>query len=176
MSNIRFYEKKGLLTPSRNKESQYRDFSEDDVERLKKIIVLRKAGISVEKISLLFSGHIAFYEVLCSQEEEIREQMKQLEGAAALCGFMKSEKNVETMDVERYFHYMQAEEQQGKHSLGCLLMFLPFLVMICLFRVIRGICGGGTVRAEYRGSEKRPCDKGSLNKEIDAYVLRYAVR
>lgn len=29
--------------------------------------------------------------------------------------------------------------QQGKHSLGCLLMLLPFPVMICLFRVIRGI-------------------------------------
>lgn len=29
--------------------------------------------------------------------------------------------------------------QQGKHSLGCLMMILPFPVMYCLFRVIRGI-------------------------------------
>lgn len=114
VSNIRFYEKKGLLTPSRNKESQYRDFSKEDVERLKKIVVLRKAGISVEKISLLFSGHITLYDVLCSQEQELREQMKQLEGAAALCNFMKAEKDVETMDVEGCLRYMETEEQQGR--------------------------------------------------------------
>lgn len=38
VSNIRFYEKKGLLMPSRNRESQYRFFSEEDVERLKKYL------------------------------------------------------------------------------------------------------------------------------------------
>ncbi len=114
VSNIRFYERKGLLAPSRDKESQYRDFSEDDVIRLKKIIVLRKAGISVEKISLLFSGRVTLCEVLCAQEQELREQMKQLQGAAALCDFMKSEENIETMDVEKCLTYMTAEEQQGR--------------------------------------------------------------
>lgn len=122
VSNIRFYEKKGLLMPSRDKESQYRDFSEEDVERLKKIIVLRKAGISVEKISLLFFGRITLYEVLCSQERELREQMKQLEGAAALCDFMKSEEDIRTMDVEACLHYMETEEQKGRNFADVLEM------------------------------------------------------
>ena len=37
-ANIRFYEKEGLLTPAR-KENGYRDYSDDDIAVLKKIIV-----------------------------------------------------------------------------------------------------------------------------------------
>ena len=35
ISNIRFYEKKGLLSPSRKEESGYRDYTKDDIKRLK---------------------------------------------------------------------------------------------------------------------------------------------
>ncbi len=31
ISNIRFYERKGLLTPKREQDSQYRDYTEEDV-------------------------------------------------------------------------------------------------------------------------------------------------
>ena len=34
ISNIRFYERKGLIDPGRQKESQYRDYTKEDVERL----------------------------------------------------------------------------------------------------------------------------------------------
>ena len=34
--NIRFYEQQGLLSPKRNGENGYRDYSEEDVAELKK--------------------------------------------------------------------------------------------------------------------------------------------
>ena len=34
--NIRFYEKKGLLKPSREESSSYRNYTEEDIERLKR--------------------------------------------------------------------------------------------------------------------------------------------
>jgi len=40
-ATIRFYEKEGLLMPLRN-EKAYREYSEEDVELIKKIIVFRK--------------------------------------------------------------------------------------------------------------------------------------
>ena len=43
-ANIRFYEKEGLLSPSRN-ESGYREYSETDIRQLKQIVILRKLGI-----------------------------------------------------------------------------------------------------------------------------------
>lgn len=36
ISNIRFYERKGLIGPNRDENSQYRIYSNDDLEQLKK--------------------------------------------------------------------------------------------------------------------------------------------
>lgn len=39
-SNVRFYEKERLIFPSRNEKNGYRDYSESDVENIKKIAYL----------------------------------------------------------------------------------------------------------------------------------------
>ena len=45
-ANIRFYEKEGLLSPQR-KSNGYRDYTEEDVETLKRIRLLRSIHISL---------------------------------------------------------------------------------------------------------------------------------
>lgn len=40
ISNIRFCERKGLLEPERNDQSKYRNYSEQDIRRLKQIIYI----------------------------------------------------------------------------------------------------------------------------------------
>ena len=52
-SNIRFYEKEKLIDPSRNESNGYRDYSENDVENIKKIAYLRTLGISIEYLRTL---------------------------------------------------------------------------------------------------------------------------
>ena len=49
-ATIRFYEKEGLIDPKREG-NRYRDYSEEDVEQLKRIIILRKAGLPLSDIS-----------------------------------------------------------------------------------------------------------------------------
>ncbi len=46
-SNVRFYEKERLITPSRNEKNGYRDYSKSDVEDIKKIAYLRTLGVPV---------------------------------------------------------------------------------------------------------------------------------
>ena len=41
ISNIRFYEKKGLIGPDRNAQNRYREYGEEDVRRLEEIILYR---------------------------------------------------------------------------------------------------------------------------------------
>ena len=53
--NIRFYEKKGLLTPQRN-ENKYREYSNEDIERLLQIKMLRKLDVPIEHIQRIFDG------------------------------------------------------------------------------------------------------------------------
>ena len=56
VSNIRFYERKGLLTPVREEESRYRDYTEEDVRRIKRILLYRKMGIPVEPFICCSTG------------------------------------------------------------------------------------------------------------------------
>ncbi len=49
-ANIRYYEKEGLLSPNRNEENNYREYSEEDLIRLKDIKKLRLLGINISTI------------------------------------------------------------------------------------------------------------------------------
>ena len=48
--NIRFYEQQGLLSPKRNLENGYREYTEEEVAELKKIKLLRKLSLPIEEI------------------------------------------------------------------------------------------------------------------------------
>lgn len=54
-ATVRFYEREGLIDPQRE-ENGYRDYSQTDVIRLKKIVILRKIGLSVNDILDIFDG------------------------------------------------------------------------------------------------------------------------
>jgi len=53
---IRFYEKQGLLKPSRTEHNLYREFGEDDIWRLQTIIALREAGMPIADIREALAG------------------------------------------------------------------------------------------------------------------------
>ncbi len=52
-STLLYYDNLGLLSPKRCAESNYRIYSEQDVERLKQIVVLRRTGISLDEVKRL---------------------------------------------------------------------------------------------------------------------------
>ena len=64
---IRFYEQQGLLSPKRNGENGYRDYSEEDVEELKKIKLLRKLSLPIEEIRKIQSGALVLEDALMRQ-------------------------------------------------------------------------------------------------------------
>ena len=51
LKSVRYYEEKGLINIKRNENNAYRNYSEEDVERLKLIKLLRYINFSVEEIS-----------------------------------------------------------------------------------------------------------------------------
>ena len=113
-SNIRFYEKKGLLCPKRREESQYREYGPEDVRRLKEIMLFRKLGISVESIYLMYQGQAEYDGLLRRQEEELSEQMEMLKGALELCRLLKGKGPVSKLDVDGWLGYVHTEEKNGK--------------------------------------------------------------
>ena len=83
-ANIRFYEKEGLLNPKR-KENGYRNYSDDDIAILKKIIIYRKLGISVADIKKIFNGEAELQEAVSQSIENLQKEIENLNGSIKLC-------------------------------------------------------------------------------------------
>ena len=112
-ATIRFYEKEGLINPERA-ENGYRDYSDQDVESLKKIIILRKIGLSVNDIEDLLDGAKSMDTVLDVNMHNLQKQMEELTGAMNLCQKMKNDTaDINSFDTEVYWNYVDEEEKKG---------------------------------------------------------------
>ena len=103
-SNIRFYEKEKLIEPSRNESNGYRDYSENDVENIKKIAYLRTLGISIEDIRSIISEKVTLQEMLEKQKEVLKNQITDLNKAKLMCEKMPDEESIsyEKLQIEQY--------------------------------------------------------------------------
>ena len=103
-SNIRFYEKEKLIDPSRNESNGYRDYSENDVENIKKIAYLRTLGISIEDIRSIISEKATLQEMLERQNEVLKNQITDLNKAKLMCEKMLDEESIsyEKLQAEQY--------------------------------------------------------------------------
>lgn len=79
--NIRFYEKEGLLTPGRNNENGYRDYSDADVAWLKKIKLLRMLDVPIEEILRLKSGALTLEDAMGRHMIQLQRRQANLEAA-----------------------------------------------------------------------------------------------
>lgn len=84
-ANIRFYEREKLISPRRNDENNYRDYSEVDIERLKKIKLLRIIGISVPHIRKLIEGGVSLDDVIEEQKENLQKEEKHIRELQLIC-------------------------------------------------------------------------------------------
>lgn len=103
-SNIRFYEKEKLIEPSRNDKNGYRDYSEKDVENIKKIAYLRTLEISIEDIRNIISDKVSLAEIVKKQTATITTQIEGLNQAKTMCERMLESGNIsfDELQVEKY--------------------------------------------------------------------------
>lgn len=103
-SNIRFYEKEKLIEPLRNDKNGYRDYSEKDIEIIKKIAYLRTLEISIEDIRCIMSEKVSLVEIIEKQIATIQTQIEGLNKAKTMCKRMLEAGNVsfDELQVEKY--------------------------------------------------------------------------
>ena len=115
ISNIRFYEKKGLLAPSRKEESGYRDYTAEDVNRLKTILLYRKMGLPIETIYLVFQGSVSLKVALERQTQELVKQKDEITASLELCQKALKDTDLEKINVDTYLDFVASEEEKGNH-------------------------------------------------------------
>lgn len=72
--NIRFYEEEGLISPSREPGNGYRSYSQADVERLRRIKLLRKLDVPLAEIREMLEGQRTLAEGMSQQLERLRSR------------------------------------------------------------------------------------------------------
>lgn len=71
---LHYYEKEGLIHPKRNIKNNYREYSEEDIERLQKIKTLRVLGIAIADIRELLDRHVELEVVLNKRLKEVDKE------------------------------------------------------------------------------------------------------
>lgn len=72
-----WYEKEGLLHPAR-KENRYREYSAEDVERLRLIKMLRDMRISIDDIRQMLEDHLSIGTLLDQQKTYLQKEQEQV--------------------------------------------------------------------------------------------------
>ncbi len=104
-ANIRFYEKEGLVVPKRL-ENGYRDYSEEDLEMLLKIRLLRSLQVPLEEIRRLKDGQEALEGVLDRQLKLLEQQKQNLDRAREICRRLQIDRvSFAGLDAKKYLEY-----------------------------------------------------------------------
>ena len=103
-TNIRFYEREGLLNPQR-RDNGYRDYSEEDLQLLLKIKLLRRLGFSLDAIRSLKDGDTALDEALTRRLSAMEGQRRELDATERVCTEMRQDgASFPTLDAQRYLN------------------------------------------------------------------------
>lgn len=110
--NIRYYEKQGLICPARNEDNSYREYSDNDIERLKLIRLFRKLGMPIEELRRLLNGEVDLRSAVEMQEKRLESQRNELNNALDFCKKIH-EAQLADFGVDRYLQQMEEDERSG---------------------------------------------------------------
>lgn len=128
-ANVRFYEKEGLLFPKRNPLNDYRDYSTEDVETLKRILYLRSLDVPVEMIRQLIQQKADMREVLTQRLAELSTQRKQISEAELVCENLLLEQELSFWEFPMERAEMPERKNRIKDTLTELWFFWDKLVV-----------------------------------------------
>ena len=113
-SNVRFYEKQGLFSPER-KDNNYREYTNQDIEVLKKIIIFRKMGFTVEEIKLIQNNDLPFAEAIANAQRRIEDEIEQLNGSLKLIKQVAQENlYFDEIDIDEHWNTISESEKSGE--------------------------------------------------------------
>ena len=110
--NIRYYEKMGLLNPKRDAGNGYRKYDEEDIERLKVILLFRKLDMPLEEIHKLLDHEIDLQQALDTQKAYLQTEQQKLEAALNFCDTIQ-EQDLAELDVNRCLQEIEKQEKSG---------------------------------------------------------------
>ena len=109
--NIRFYEEQSLLSPGRNRENGYRDYTEEDVKKLEQIKLFRKLGLPLEEIRLMQTGKSTVADSMKRHLVTLERERQNVSHSIKLCEMMKGKEGL-LSDLDTHSLLLQMEEME----------------------------------------------------------------
>ena len=110
--NIRFYESQGLLTPRRNSENGYRDYTPEDVALLQAVKLLRKLGVPLEEIRRMRTGELTVGDGMRRHLISLEREQQNVEQAARMCRELREQTcRIEDLDAPALLARMEELER-----------------------------------------------------------------
>ncbi len=101
-ANIRFYEREGLITPKRL-DNGYRDYSEEDLQIILRIKLLRSLHVSLEEIKGLKDKSRDLADILSQQIIKLDQEKQDAAYAQDVCRAMQEDRvSFENLDAKKY--------------------------------------------------------------------------
>lgn len=111
--NIRYYEKEGLILPAR-KANGYREYSDEDVLRLKKIVVLRRLGVPIADIRDVLENRKELDAVLNENILKLDQEINEMQEARKIClDLESSHTSIEDMNADLYLEKINEKSSSG---------------------------------------------------------------
>lgn len=116
-SNIRFYEREHLIEPERT-ESGYRNYSDIDVEKIKKIAYMRTLGITIVDIRDVLNNEVPLIQIIRKQYTQLQKQISDLNNARHMCKKMLQNEDIsiETLDISLYVNDLSEYWDNNKNT------------------------------------------------------------
>ena len=117
-ANIRYYEQEGLLAPAR-RENKYRDYSEEDLETLLRIALLRSLGFSLEEIRRLQSGELELAAAMRERSAALESEGQRLLAAKSVCDAISREvTSYSALQPEAYLHSFESDKTAERRDVA----------------------------------------------------------
>ena len=101
-ATVRYYEREGLLTPARGG-NNYREYTQEDLDTLEKICLLRQLDMPLDTIKAVQRGEVPLREALERQEKLLEDGAERRRRATELCrSLLRDNVTYPALDVGRY--------------------------------------------------------------------------
>lgn len=115
-ANIRFYESEGLLSPARSANG-YRDYSDHDLEVLKRIKLLRSLRIPLEEIKALHNDSDDLLHTLDRHIAALNAERQGIDRSARVCRDMRADGvTYQTLDAQKYLDALDRTVEEAALS------------------------------------------------------------
>lgn len=111
--NIRFYESEGLITPGREAGNGYRNYSDADVERLRRIKLLRMLDVPLTECRAMLEGRMTLSDGMRRHIITLQARRQNLDSVLQLCEALQNQPGLAEMDLAELQARVAAEQRKG---------------------------------------------------------------